>query len=255
MGFRFVRFRLRHADGDTRRRCVRTTRELARRSTDDRSDTRRRGRKDRCRAATDRRPYRAPCAAPVRWRSAAHCQSARADRRRVNRLPACATAQPLSAQFGGFFFQDECAARCQLVSDLTGDSVCVCTLPGDRRRQSVIEEVAQCQLFVAGRMQRQRRAVGGQRDFGVDAPDFPTCRLPFEAGFQQRLDKLSRGAIKTRWFRSVQFDEAIVDAQTGKRRENVFDEADLRRSAAERDAPFSSCDVANVCGDVRRTWS
>ena len=119
------------------------------------------------------------------------------------------------------------------------------------RLLAVVEQIADAQVGLVARMQRDGRILGGERHGPIDGPDRPAFRLHHRASSTDRLDERLRGAIKARRFGCVKLDEAIVDAQAAQRGEDVFDETDVDRRLPKRRASRGAGDVFHAGWNAR----
>ncbi len=106
------------------------------------------------------------------------------------------------------------------------------------RSESVIEQVADPEMVFRGRVQGQGCPVAPDEDRLIDAPDSPLRRLQDRTGVAQDIDEAPCRAVQTGRFRSIQLDQAIVDAQTGQGCQNVFDKPHVFRGTSQRCSPL-----------------
>ena len=70
------------------------------------------------------------------------------------------------------------------------------------------------------------------------------------AGAQKRLHEAARGAVQAGRFRSVQFDEAIIDAQARQGSEDMLDQRDVGGRFAQRGAALRARHPIAACRDL-----
>src|SRR5262249_31943739 len=66
----------------------------------------------------------------------------------------------------------------------------------------------------------------------------------------QGLDEPACGAVEPGWFRGIQLDKAIVDAQAGQCGQDVFHQSDLSGRLTERRSPLCACHHVHSGGDM-----
>jgi hypothetical protein len=83
-------------------------------------------------------------------------------------------------------------------------------------------------------MQRKRRAIPSDSDGTVDAPNRAPGWLERDPGLSQCIYDGLRRAVEAWWLRCIDLHEAIVDAQSGKGSQNMFDQSDLGGLTSQR---------------------
>src|SRR5207245_10827361 len=99
-------------------------------------------------------------------------------------------------------------------------------------------------------MQGQRRALMTDYHRPVDAPDRAPGRLQDDAGPLQHLDEAAGGAVQAGRLRTVQLDEAVIDAQARQSSEDMLDQRDVGGRVAQRGAALRARHPITACRDL-----
>ena len=119
---------------------------------------------------------------------------------------------------------------------------------------AVIEKVS-CHQFVrgivGGRVHRHGRTTMLNHDRFLNGPNGAPSSLQCVSRIQYSIDKHGGGAIQSRWFRAIDFNDAIIDSKTGQSGQEMLDESHSRLATTQSRASLGTGNPLRPSGNHR----